>query len=78
VTPGTYVWTWGSGANADSFTLDIEATAVPEPSGLLLFGGGLAALLLWRTARYLRNRNLRKPSVRSDLRTTPFRDTARV
>jgi len=47
VTPGTYVWRWGSGANADSFTLKAEAPAVPESAtlGLMalgLLGAGLA------------------------------------
>jgi hypothetical protein len=34
LTDGTYVWTWGSGANADSLTVDIGgiSSAVPEPS----------------------------------------------
>ena len=44
VTPGTYVWTWGTGANADSLTLQIVPTApaaIPEPGtlSLLLMGG---------------------------------------
>jgi hypothetical protein len=51
VTPGTHEWTWGSGANADSFTLQIgPASAIPEPStwAMMLLGfaglGGYAAL----------------------------------
>jgi hypothetical protein len=46
VTPGTYVWTWGSGADADNFTLQIGPTAAPEPSSLLLLAGALTGFLL--------------------------------
>jgi hypothetical protein len=53
-TPGTYVWTWGSGATADSFTLNIVPTNIvptPEPSSLALLAlplglVGLAGLAL--------------------------------
>ncbi len=40
VTPGTYKWTWGSGAHADTFTLVIGAAAIPEPStwAMMLLG----------------------------------------
>jgi hypothetical protein len=51
LTPGTsYTWTWGSGDTADSFTLNIGAQAVPEPSSLVLLGGGALALIghAWR------------------------------
>jgi hypothetical protein len=41
VTPGTYVWTWGTGAHADSFTLQIGPAAVPAP----LIGHGLVVML---------------------------------
>ena len=46
LTPGTYVWTWGSGADADSFTLQIgpATTPVPEPGSLVLFMSALAGL----------------------------------
>lgn len=52
VTPGSYTWTWGSGATADSFTVDINST-VPEPSSLVLVALplGLLALLRARSRR---------------------------
>ena len=53
VTPGTYVWTWGSGPTADSFTLNIILT--PEPSSLMLFGVALAALLLGRLSHRIQH-----------------------
>lgn len=43
VTPGTYTWTWGSGADEDSFVLNVgNNTAVPEPASIALFGTALA------------------------------------
>ena len=40
VTPGTYVWTWGT-AVGQSFTLDVVKPAgVPEPAALGMFGFG--------------------------------------
>jgi hypothetical protein len=36
LTPGTYTWIWGSGAAADSLTVQICAAAVPEPASALL------------------------------------------
>jgi hypothetical protein len=52
VTPGTYTWTWGSGAHADSFALQV---GVPEPStwALMLVGFGLLG-----GASYWRRRSL--------------------
>lgn len=46
VTPGTYTWTWGTGAD-QNFTLIIGTpTSVPEPSALTLFGTALAGFFL--------------------------------
>lgn len=43
LTSGSYTWTWGSGAHADSFVLNI-GTSVPEPATISIFGFGLAGL----------------------------------
>ena len=55
LTPGAYVWTWGDGATADSFTLDIAsvgvAAATPEPATWAMMVLGLAGLALLRTRR---------------------------
>ncbi|MGH7062872.1 MAG: hypothetical protein ACREET_02205 [Stellaceae bacterium] len=50
VTPGTYEWTWGRGAD-QSFTLDIVAPRVPEPSSLLLIAGALVGLAILLSTR---------------------------
>ena len=51
INPGSYVYTWGTGANADSFTIN---AGVPEPStwALLGLGAGVVALR-WRQAAAL-------------------------
>ncbi|HEX5327186.1 MAG TPA: hypothetical protein VFW75_11005 [Acetobacteraceae bacterium] len=51
VTPGSYVWTWGRGATADSFTLQIGAASVPEPSGAALLALPLGLLMLFGARR---------------------------
>lgn len=51
LTPGQYVWTWGSGATADSLTLNISVVPEPSTAVLLLVGLAAAAPLLRRRLR---------------------------
>ena len=50
LTPGTYVWSWGTGPDADTFTIQI---GVPEPQTwvLLLAGFGTLGLVGYRRTR---------------------------
>jgi hypothetical protein len=50
VTPGTYVWTWGTGPD-QSFTLEIGATPLPAALPLFVTGLGALGLLGWRRKR---------------------------
>lgn len=51
VTPGTYVWTWGSGNTSDSLTLRIGGAAVPEPVSVSLLAVCAAGLTVRRWRR---------------------------
>ena len=53
LTPGAYVWSWGSGPTMDTFTLDVGvgAGAVPEPATWAMMLLGLAGLALARIRR---------------------------
>lgn len=52
LTPGLYTYFWGSGATADSFTLDIGTSPVPEPN----FLGCLMLPAAWLAFGRLRRR----------------------
>ena len=52
LTPGSYVYSFGSGANADTFTINVGApVSAPEPASLAVFAGGVAGLLAQRRRR---------------------------
>jgi len=45
LTPGAYVYSWGTGAHADTFTIDVGgASPVPEPSTWAMMLVGFAGL----------------------------------
>jgi hypothetical protein len=50
LTPGTYTYTWGTGAHTDNLTINIGA--VPEPSSLVMAGATmLAGVAAWARRR---------------------------
>jgi len=53
LTPGTYTWTWGTGAHADSLTVQIgpATTAVPEPSTAIVAVLGAVAFITYGWSR---------------------------
>lgn len=53
VAPGSYLWNWGSGADADFFRLTVieGTTPVSEPSGVLLLALPLGFVMLGRSPR---------------------------
>ena len=48
--PGSYVYSWGTGDHADTFTLNVVAGSVPEPStwAMMLLGLAGVAWVGWR------------------------------
>jgi hypothetical protein len=56
LTLGTYKWTWGNGATADSLTVNIlTSTAVPEPSTAVLAAFDAVTLCAYRWCRHRRH-----------------------
>jgi hypothetical protein len=51
LTPGSYVYTWGTDPDADSLTINVPSTAVPEPASLAAIGIPAAMTLLRRRRR---------------------------
>ncbi len=56
LTPGTYTWTWGTGANADFFTVNIGTASVAEPSATILAGIGAVSVVAYVQVRKRRER----------------------
>jgi hypothetical protein len=49
--PGTYTYTFGSGANADSIVINIDTASVPEPSSLILSVVGVVGMTIYMLRR---------------------------
>jgi hypothetical protein len=47
--PGTYTWTWGSGASSDPLTMNIAGGSVPEPPSLILLLISAIFVISWKT-----------------------------
>ncbi len=45
LTIGSYTWTLNGGSSTDSIKMNIGASSVPEPSGLVLLGMGAVAVM---------------------------------
>jgi hypothetical protein len=51
----SYVWNWGSGAGADSFTLHVGAAVVPEAPGLAVLVLPVGFLMVFSARRRRRS-----------------------
>lgn len=67
LTPGTYTYTWGTGASADSLTVQIGPAAVPEPSTAIVAVVGAVAFVTYGWSRHRRHQ--RTKGVRNRLLT---------
>jgi hypothetical protein len=45
--PGTYEWTWGTGANADDLKLVVPSPAVPAPNSMILAVTAIGVVGFW-------------------------------